>query len=443
MWNYIKSFFIRTDEPAPMAPPPFSYTLGDGGSKSTPPSTPPQTQPFEWVLTANGVIAKVLSALPIWAYKETHDHLPQHRMHITSVTLAPAEEHNGGLVAYAVGGEERQNATLTVQLKEPVGNYEIVSLNHALHSMLGEIPALKGQVKFAKDAPPVPLNHEEEWNILKPLLEKATKPNAPAESAFTAAEMTALEGYFLRDKLDMAERSEWRHIEVRHANDKVQFDLEAMKLPSDSTTGISTEATVNDYVNHNKAAILESMKTKLIALKLMTPEDAALLDFTAAITTGGYGNTVPVVEFGSRVAGQEAIGATPLAKVDTDKLRDVFATVLLESSKDLPSILPRIADGAMIKQAITQRVGENPAITQALDHGMFKSWQERNAEREKDAGIVEIGNVTESSKPNELKLTFPLPHGVTLQSLRESIVDNANVIELGAKSHYHTVGLGK
>ncbi len=88
----------------------------------------------------------------------------------------------------------------------------------------------------------------------------------------------------------------------------------------------------------------------------------------------------------------------------------------------------------MVAQVIRGRLGDTPAVHEALNHDMFKSRKEIKAERDdcQEQNLVEIGNAVESDDSHKLSLTFELPHGVSLPALRESIVRGQQQIPIAA-----------
>lgn len=385
--------------------------------------------PFDLVASANQVLAQLLSETMVKRRMINpttgQESWVMVRMPVASVDIhGPKPQETRSM--FQMRGEETNNSMgITVTLQDAVGNYDNASLNHALHSVLGRIPALAGKVEFAKDAAVTHLNHEDVWKQLKPLLEQSGK--------FTRQELGLIDEYFETHKQLAAEEPEWSHVRMGHADGKVQMHYRPAKVNGDEKVALSSEVRLVDYFNTHKDAILPKMREKIAALNAtlkdgdrlkLTPEDIAALDFTAAITKGDWGDQ-PTVEFGSKpVAPETALGKTKIAEFDTDKLRECFDAALMESSKEVPAIFGRIADGDMVRDLIHRRVGDNPPIHAALAHPMFNSEAEQRTKTEMDEkkGIVRVANAEELTKSHELVQNMALPHGVSIGDVREGVV---------------------
>lgn len=391
-----------------------------GASAAAPQASGNENQAPDWVGAANLILAQAMKRLPVKRYGTQGAACI---MPVESVNLGGTKPESGGFIRVG-GSAANETAVLTLNMKDKVGNYDIDAINNAVHAVLGSIPALSGKVKFAKDLSAQALDHEDIWKQLKVVVAQSGK--------FSAHEISTIGEYFEQSKQASAEDTDWGRITVDHADGKVQVRLRPQALKGDESSPVSGEAKVVNYFNEHKDTILKHMREKVAAFNVLTPDELASLDFTSAIMKADWGDQ-PTVEFGTRAAGGDAaLGKTALAKIDTDKIQECFTAALLESSKELSPVFGRIADGAMVAQAIRQRVGESPAINAALDHDMFKSNKEQKADREKreKLNLVEIGNAVEGDEPQKLTLSFSLPHGVSLSALRESIVQGQQQIPI-------------
>lgn len=341
-------------------------------------------------------------------------------MPVKSVELGGVKQVGSGVhYAMRMRSDSNDSATITLHLSDNVGNYNLDSLNNAIHAVLGSIPALHGKVEFAKDIALQKIDHATIWKQLHPLLTHSGK--------FSAPEIKLIGEYFENTKHRSAEDSDWGHMDVAHSeNGKVQIHFNhPEKLKTDEKSAISPDAALIEYLNkpEHKDAILKVMREKVAALNVLTAEEIAALDYTAAEKGADWPRLT--LEFGSKPHAPETVlGATALTKIDQGKLRTCFTDALLESGKELPAIFSRIADGAMVRHVVQQRLGDNPAVKAALNHPMFNSNAEQSKHYEdmEQRNIVTIGNAMETDKPNEMSLTFQLPHGVDLEALRTSII---------------------
>ena len=370
----------------------------------------PSSAAYDWVGNANNALLNTLARMPVKHALEDKTSL----FPVKSVTLT-GPKPDGGTYVSRIGGAEGQSVRLTVTLNTPSGNLDSDAVNNILHATLGAVPVLKDKLTFAKDIAEQLVDHAAIWKHLQPLLTQSGK--------FSAAELKMFSDYFEKTKELPADVSEWNHVAVRHAEDKVQVELRAEK-PTDDKSAVAPEAAIIDCFTHHKPQILAKFREKVAALKILSAEDLATVDFTASTPKESYGHTA-VIEFGNKATPPEtALGKTALAKIDINTMNDIFIASMLEARVELPSIFPLIADGEMVAKAIRARVPENPELHNALDHEMFESTKDRIAkyEAKKKTGTVEIGNAVEGDDPYSLTLNFQLPHGVTLTQVRESIV---------------------
>ncbi|MDX2094417.1 MAG: hypothetical protein SFW64_00515 [Alphaproteobacteria bacterium] len=377
---------------------------------------------FDWVDAANMVIGQSLKRLPVRRYgvQNAASLLP-----LESVSLTGVKPQEGGFAVRMGGAPANTTVTLTMRMKDKVGNYDIDAVNNAIHAVLASVPALTGKVKFAKDISQQSLDHDDIWKQLHSVIQSSGK--------FSEQEIGLLSEYFEQSKLASAEDTDWSKIEVQHADGKVQVRIRPQSLKGDENEAVSGEARLVAHFNERKDIILPLMRNKVAALNVLTSEELASLDFNAAVTKADWGDQ-PTIEFGSKTGKEGVLEKTALAKIDTDKIQECFTAAFLEAEKELPSVMGRMADGAMVAQAIRHRLGNNPTVEKALDHAMFKSQKEQKAENEskQDANLVEIGNATETDDPHKLVLTFDLPHGVSLGALRESVVRGQQQIPIMA-----------
>ncbi len=412
MFEWLRSLFApETTVPSiPEAPVPAT-------ALAQPPAAPAANDAtFDLVGNANRVMAKALSKLLV---KRTAPGAAAELMPVLSVSLGGMAAQDG--IIRVGGSATNENVTLTVQLKDAVGNYDIDALNNAVHAMLCAIPALHNKVKFAKDVKDLALTHEDVW--------KKSRPTLEASGKFTKEDLAQLDQYFIASKDRGAESGDWRGMHADHDEGKVQMRVPMAYDAKVADPKISGEMQIVNFFNEHKDDLLKAMKKKVAALNILSATDLEQLDCKAAIMKGDWGST-PTVEFGTK---GEPLGKTALASVDTDKLSACFTEAFLEMNggQQLPAIFGLVADGPMVGKVIAHRLGHTPQVKAILDHEMFKDRAARRETDKKDTRI-EIGNAPETNEPNKLQLSFYLPHGVSLTELRQSVVQHAH--EIGVKA---------
>lgn len=409
--------------PAPAAPP--AMVANDIAQQ------PPADVPFDLVGTANKVfgngLSKYLVKKRMINQVTGQESMVQVGMPVASVSIGGPKFDESRVVFVGGNADAHDSVTLTVNLRDEVGNYDITSLNHAIQEVLGKTAVLKGKVEFEKDLAEQKLDHGDVWKELKPMLEVSGK--------FTPQELGLLTEYFETHRSSSANNPDWSHYEIQHTDGKVQVHIRPAVVEGDAKEATSGEARTVEYFNTHKDAILTKMRDKISALNVLTPEELASLDLNAAIMKADWGDQ-PTIEFGSKAtAPATAMGQTALAKIDTDKIAACFKSAFIESGEQepgkpgVPWVFGRIADGDMVRELIYARLGHtpDPKIVASLSHPMFNSSAEQKTHTDDLAkkDIMHLGNVIENSKPHELKLTFDLPHGTDITALRESIVRSA------------------
>jgi hypothetical protein len=267
--------FVPVEAPVQMQP-----VMGGGAVQSD------NEAPYDWVGNANLALAQTLKRLPVKLYGSES---AASAMPIDSVSLGGAKANEGFLMGHGTGGHE--TATLTLHMRDNVGNYDVGAVNKAVHAVLGSIPALAGKVKFAKDLSQQALSHEDILNQLKGIVSSSGK--------FSKQEIGLLSEYFDQDKQASVEDPDWGRINMEHSDGKVQMHIRPAPLKGDESVAVSGEARLVDYFKEHKEAILQHMRQKIAALKVLTAEEIASLDFSAAIMKADWGDQ-PTIEFGSK-----------------------------------------------------------------------------------------------------------------------------------------------
>jgi len=335
-----------------------------------------------------------------------------------------------------------EGVTLEILLGQPAQDYDPVSLNAAILSTLSAIPSLAGKVA-AKPAKSHQQTYGDVWKELKPLLEQK-------QGAFTAQELAMIDQFFVasQGKPDQAETWE-KAIKAHHNDGKVWIDIQSKELPKDGKAVASADERIAEYFKTHHDHILAQVKAKAFALGILQPNDLVNLDMSVE-TTGynvavGFGTKATVTtdaQTGAPLtAGELAkkMTETPLSKIDTKKIENIFTEVLLASGKELPPMLPRIMDGHMLSQIISARTNNDPAIGAVLaNHEMFKSEEDIKAQKEavakQHAILLNPAQISQTAdrKPM-LTLDFQLPEGKTLTGLQEEIVNAAAQMRVGAQ----------
>ena len=421
-FDSVKSLFGTETDAANLAP-----VTVEQPAAAAPAGAPVEQAPYDWVGAADIVLTQALRRLPVKPFQDER----AVAFPVESVNLTASSEESRGLIM----GSGNNSVKLTIKTKDKVGNYDIDSINRAIHAMLGNVPVLAGKVKFPKGNAAQALDHGDIWKELEPHLAKSGK--------FNKQELGLLWEYFEESKMQSAESADWGGIETQHADGKVQVRLRGRSIKGDEEVAVSGEARLVEHFTKHKEKILHLFREKIGALKVLTPEELAAIDYTAAITKADWGDQ-PTIEFGTKEKEGEPLGKTALAKIDTDKIQECFIGAFLEAEKELPSVFGRIGTAAMVAQVVKHRLGDTPEVAKLLDHEMFKSDKERNEEvkKEVDEHLVEIGNVVEQDKSNTLTLQFELPHGYSLPTLRESIVRGQQQLAVGSVRELTASGVG-
>ncbi len=210
---------LPVEQAATAAPAPETFNAANDSAPPVASDEPAR----DWVTEANTILAQVLKKLPVRRYgvHGSAEALPVESVHIGA--LKPSE----GSMVVALGRATDEQAMLTLQLKENVGNYNSDALNHAVHAVLGSIPVLSGKFKFAKDVSSSAVNHGDVWAKLKAELAKSNH--------FSETELNSFGEYFEGSKFYSAGDTDWGQIDVNHADGKVQVALRPQALKEDKS----------------------------------------------------------------------------------------------------------------------------------------------------------------------------------------------------------------
>lgn len=326
---------------------------------------------------------------------------------------------------------------MSIRLSKPVTDYHLDSFNQAIGKVLASIPTLQGKVDMK--AMHKPQHYADIWQELQSVL--AAHPHV-----FSEKERAMIAQFFDANKGKLDQGEEWRGaVRAEHSEGKVSFDIKANELPADKNATISSDAEVVGYFKEHHDALLAKMKEHVLSLKkpdgapLLTAEQLAHLDLHVQATGWGI-----IAEFGTKSAtdvdpltNQKLTDAelakkmteTPLANVDTKELEALFTQSLLECSKELPPLLPRIMDGHMLADILRKRTHDAADVKAFIaKHDMFKNETQIKAEKEENnaKGIVQLQPVivTQASDEmtDELSLDFSLPQGMDMEQFLSSIV---------------------
>lgn len=373
---------------------------------------------------------------------------------VQAVTLSASDNstHGGGI---RIGGEAEPNTprgetvTMEVSLSRPSTDYDKPSLQNALPVVLNMLPGLKGKI-IAK---PAQQKHATYTDVEKELLALlAKKPGT-----FSAGEIAVIKQFFEAEPnaSDEAPTSHWdSKINARHNEGKVNISIEARELTSDKGTKISSDSVILDYFKAHHDELLNKVKEKAVALGVVKAEDLAKLDLHA--TANGWSidvqlGTRPAVEVDATTHEKmtaeqraKAFTETPLAKIDTNKLSEIFTEALLESNKELQPLMARIISPHMLADVLKKRLHNDPNIAAFIQkHEMFMSVEEKKAQKENAlaqgailieepyvGGLQSLSGKNEANKNGIARVSFDLPYGVSLQDLMKSIVSAKNQIGL-------------
>lgn len=381
--------------------------------------------PFDLVGSANLVLGRALASQSVKKRMMNpltgQERWMELRMPLASMQITGPKAENGRVYIHGGGGEAHETVILNLGLQDAVGNYDLDSINRALHAVLSRVPGLEGKLEPLKPLGVEKMDHEDVWKQLQPLLSGSGK--------FKENEIGLIKQYFDTHKEMSAEEPDWSHMELAHAEGKIQIKIRPAEVKGDETETMSGEARVVKYFEEHKDKLLAKMREKLAPV--IAVEELAQLDFTVAIKKADWGD-MPTIEFGSKpVAPSTELGKTGMADIDLDKVSAVFKQTLLEADAEIPAIFGRIADGDMVKHIVMHRLGQTPAVNKALAHPMFNSQEEQKVHKKEVEAkdLIKIPSVEEGDKPNELTLAFNLPHGMNLAGLREAIVRSQQVLQ--------------
>lgn len=339
-----------------------------------------------------------------------------------------------------IQGPKKENAALIVTLKDNVIDFDPQALNTAIRTMLGTIPALAGKINPKQVH--IPANHASAWTELKPLLQKSGK--------FSEHDLTMMEQFFTAQEVQDT-KEPWftgrSSIKAQHYNGKVSYEISAKELPHDQAESGSTDRVVEDYFKQHHDAFLAKIKEKALALGLMEAKDLEHLEFYVAATPWRIefklGTKYPVEkdpETGiaySEMQLADKMTETALAKVDTEKLEDIFTDALLEIGPQLPPITARILDGPLLKKIVHKRIGQNPEMEAVLNrHELFKSEDEKTSEMLDKAAkhMVDVEDFRiDHDHPNMLRVKFDFPDGVSMGEIMQGIVSSKSQMMVAAQ----------
>lgn len=415
MFSKLKSMlFGEAATPLMVLPQPLPVAANDAAAEGA---------PIDWVESANRTLTAALNRLPVKRLAPNGEQLPA-LMPVAAVELGGFEHKLGGPI-FVGGPASSPHAQLTIKLRDAVGNYNIDSLNNAIHLLIGGIPGLAGHVKFAKDVKEQSKNYGDIWQELQPILQQSGK--------FNDQEWKLIGAFFKNDPKVSEDFGGFDPIRVDHAEGKLQVRFETKAIKGDENEIASADARIIEYFNEHRQQILSAFKGKLVAAGI-DEQALASLDFNIGMQKQDWRNLISM-EIGS-LDKDGKLQKTVLEGIDTDKLDAMLSQAIFEG-EEVPYIFPRIADGEAIGHLLRNRLGtNNEALEKVLDHDMFKSHKQKTDERTADsmADIATIQNAIETDNPHELKIDLPLPQGVSLETLRAGIVANQHQLLLTAQS---------
>jgi hypothetical protein len=361
-----------------------------------------------------------------------------------------------------------ERVTLEATLAKPMTDYDAASLKRALTNLVGAIPAFAGKV-VAKPIEPKHATYKEVEAELVALL-------AQHPQAFAPAEVATLKKFFeaTPNKKDEAPYSRrGSAVWVEHRDSKLYISMgstaEPIALGEDKKAAPveSSDQAMVDYFKAHRKPLLEKIKAKVAALRkadgepVVTEAELANLDLHATANWGielllGTKPENPIdPTTGKKLVGEERakkFTETPLVKVDTDKLAEIFTQSLVEVSNPLPPMLEKFADGHTLAQILRQRLPNNPQLEAFIGrHEMFLTRTEKKAKEPKATNpdqivldepsvIKEYGGI--DSKSECIRLSFDLPVGMTFNDLRQHLVASKNQLGLGVQAANEARQLG-
>jgi hypothetical protein len=351
-----------------------------------------------------------------------------------------------------IGDEEATpSARVVVELSKPAGDYTKASLQAAVQKLVGAIPLLK-QANYTiehKDAAaekPVAI-----VEALKVALAEHKKTHPEAKPPFSDSEIALLDKYF-HEANTPGHYIGWDHIRVAAKDGKLLAQFWVDHDAKSDHGVIAGDKEIEDFLAapERKATILAKMKEKLKnhdpALPIAAEQiDKLEMEVSKKPSADGYGGgELTTAEF--HIPGEPAEG-TKFADLDPKLVDDLFTQSLIESSEELPPILSRLADGAMMKTIIGQRCKDVAGIDQVLDHDIFKDREERNktraAKRDPEHPVLPEPVVNEShdpSKPDTVVVNFTLAKNpatgkpITMDELRDNVHEQATEMAQSLKA---------
>ncbi len=416
--------FVPVEAPVQMQP-----VMGGGGATT---SEAPVEEDFSISREAGKIFAAALKRVPVVR-------------HGYKVMVAPqvTEAAFGIDPGFYTPTLRKEHALLTVTLKGDVVDYDPQALNAAIRTVLGTVPALAG--KLNPKQVHIPANHASAWTELKPLLQK----QHGGKPVFSEHDLAMMEQFFVAQEVEDGKHPWYSEsaIKAQHMNGKVSIEINAKELPHDKAEVGSTDTVIVDYFKEHHDAFLAKIKEKALALGLMEAKDLEHLECYVTATPWRVefklGTKYPVANDPqtnipyTEMQLAEKMTETALAKVDTEKLEDIFTDALLEIGPQLPPITARVLDGPLLKKIVHKRMGQHPEIEAVLNrHEIFKSEDEKTAELSEKAAkhMVDIEDFTvDRDKPNKLHVKFDFPDGVSMGEIMQGIYDSKSQMMVAAQ----------
>lgn len=379
--------------------------------------------PFDLVGRANLNLAQALALQPVKKRMVNpttgNERWMELNMPVSFMQITGPKIENAGLIS--VRGRVDEQVVLNLGLQDAVGNYDLDSINRAIHNVLSRVSVLTGKLETLKPLKIEKMDHADVWKELLPIL--------VASGKFNESEIGLINQYFDTHKRLSAEQADWSHLRLEHAGGKIQIQIRPAEVKGDDKEVMSGEVRVVKYFEEHKDKILTKIREKLASV--ISAEELAHLDFTVAIKKAEWGD-MPTIEFGAKpVPPSTELGKTAMADIDLDKVSALFKQTILEADKEIPFIFGRIADGDMVRHIVRQRLGDTPAVNKALSHPMFNSQEEQKTHDKavEAKGLITIPSAAETEKPHTLTIAFNLPHGVNLATFREAIARDPQIFQ--------------
>lgn len=354
------------------------------------------------------------------------------------------------LVEAALDGPYHQSHTraqIRVKLTQKAGNFELDSINDAMHGMMKQIPQFAGHLIFSP--------HEKDLEETQGSAGRKLLDYLASKGKFSKQE---LGGMGLSLQVNADKPACWNDVDtvrVSHKGGMVQVHIYPHEVKGDENEPRSSDQRVMDYLDQHHQAIMDAMRVKLHELNKMNPsepnamteDEIQHLDFGISLgAKEGETEETPTVFLGKRDA-EGKLQVTQLSTIDTDKVDRIFTDALLHSNDHgtLPDIFCRIADGPTIAKIARERLPNDPHLEKLLDYHMFRSKQDfdKQAEQEIAENKVSVQNAhIYPNDPYTVNLTFDLPHGVELDTLRPQLALAKNQLVLGAQRNYQAQTMG-